>query len=433
MKKLLLSLFLALVTLGVSAQREGVREEVRSDWNKASGLDGLYDMVPKAQTPAPKGYEPIYISHYGRHGSRFAYTDKAYTVLLEMLRAAEKEDNLTERGARLHSDMEAFWEKNRFRVGDLTPLGWRQHEFIAREMVRNYPSLFGKGSRVEAASSPTIRSIVSMTAFLSAFGAAAPRAEVYGHQSTLDIQAANPNYKKNPFRYKGPDIPFPYDENPEKFFLRKFPQYKEVLGRIFKDPEKGLGGRNPWEVYFNIYMLVAGMNSLEEEDRIPFDGFLSIDEFATLWETDNYERLREYLPYRINCSSVVEDIIAKADARLEGREKGADLRFGHDHVVMGLLLLMDIEDFGKQPSEADDVVKFFQSFRSPMAANLQFVFYTPKKCSKEKDVLVKLLLNGDESRIGKLEPVRGPYYKWAEVKNFFESRIATFVTERPKP
>lgn len=433
MRKFVLSLLLALLALGASAQREGVREEVRSDWNKASGLDCLYDMVPKAQSPAPKGYEVFYISHYGRHGSRFAYTDKAYTVPLEMLRAAAREGNLTERGVRLHSDMEAFWEKNRFRVGDLTPLGWRQHEFVAREMVRSFPSVFGKGCRVEAASSPTIRSIVSMTAFLSAFGAAAPKAEVYGHQSTLDIQAANPNYKKNPFRYKGPDIPFPYDENPEKFFLRKFPQYKEVLGRLFKDPDKGLGGRNPWDVYFNLYMLVAGMNSLEEEDRIPFDGFLSADEFATLWETDNYERLREYLPYRISCSSVVEDIIAKADARLVSGEKGADLRFGHDHVVMGLLLLMDIDDFGKIPSGADDVVKYFQSFRSPMAANLQFVFYTPKKCSKEKDVLVKFLLNGDEARIGTLEPVRGPYYKWAEVRSYLEGRIALFVTERPKP
>ena len=59
------------------AQRLGVREEVRADWNKSSGLDCLVDPSLKNPTPAPKGYEAVYISHYGRHGSRYAYTSEA--------------------------------------------------------------------------------------------------------------------------------------------------------------------------------------------------------------------------------------------------------------------------------------------------------------------------------------------------------------------
>ena len=75
-------LFLAVTLLlgwsvGTYAQRYGVREEVRSDWNKSSGLDCLYDLSPKVSTPVPKGYEAVYISHYGRHGSRYAYTGDA--------------------------------------------------------------------------------------------------------------------------------------------------------------------------------------------------------------------------------------------------------------------------------------------------------------------------------------------------------------------
>ena len=85
MKRLLT--LMVLVTLGIAAwaQRTGVRQEVLSSWNKASGLDNVYDMTPKALTPAPKGYEAVYIGHYGRHGSRYAYTDKTYTLLLNLL------------------------------------------------------------------------------------------------------------------------------------------------------------------------------------------------------------------------------------------------------------------------------------------------------------------------------------------------------------
>ena len=79
-------LILALLSVTAMAQRTGVREEVLADWNKCSGLDCVYDLSPKASTPAPCGYEAFYISHYGRHGSRYAYTAKAYTVFFKLLK-----------------------------------------------------------------------------------------------------------------------------------------------------------------------------------------------------------------------------------------------------------------------------------------------------------------------------------------------------------
>ena len=79
MKRYLIPVLVLLVGWSVTAgaQRLGVREEVRADWNKSSGLDCLVDPSLKNPTPVPKGYEAVYISHYGRHGSRYAYTDQA--------------------------------------------------------------------------------------------------------------------------------------------------------------------------------------------------------------------------------------------------------------------------------------------------------------------------------------------------------------------
>ena len=412
-------------------RRADVREAVLSDLVMCAGLDRVMDWSPKAQTAAPKGYEPVYISHYGRHGSRYAYTDKAYTVLLDILREGAGSGNLTAYGSDMLKRLEAFWKASRYQVGDLTPLGWEQHAQIARTMVSSFPSVFRKGSRVDACSSASERSIVSMASCVASLSREAPKAAVYAHESKLDIQATRPNMGKNPFRYVGPEIIFPYPESSDEFFLRRFPDYEKVLSRLFKDPAAGLGGRNPFDVFFNLYMFVAGMNSLPEEARVDVDGFFTKEEYATLWEIDNYERFREYQPYRTSCCSVVDDIIAKADERLSsGPERGADLRFGHDHVMMALLMVMDIDGFGYYPADGDDLVYWFQSFRSPMATNLQFVFYRPKCGHRKAETLVKVLFNGEEARLGTLPAVSGPYYNWSDVRAFLQSRVALFVNNR---
>jgi len=409
--------------------RADVREAVLSDEALAAGLDRVMDWSPKASTPAPRGYKPVYISHYGRHGSRYAYTDKAYTVLLDMLREGAGEGNLTPFGSDLLKRLETFWKSVRYQVGDLTPLGWEQHQQIARTMVSSFPSAFGKGSRVDAASSGSVRSIVSMASFVSSVSRESPKSSVYAHQGDLDIQATRPNMGKNPFRYSGPETVFPYPESSEEFMLRHLPGYETILARLFKDPAAGLGKRKVFDVFFNLYMFVAGMNSLPEEKKFDVEGILTREEFATLWEIDNYERFREYLPYRTSCCSILDDIIAKADERLSAGSRGADLRFGHDHVVMALLMAMDIDGFGYYPAEADDLVGWFQSFRSPMATNLQFVFYRPR-CGKKAGTLVKVLFNGEEARLGTLPAYSGPYYEWSAVRSFLQSRVALFVNNR---
>ena len=426
-ERALYSHFVIVETPKAAPSADEVRAQVRADWNLSSGLDAVMDWGPKAATPAPKGYEATYVSHYGRHGSRFAYTEKAYTELLEMLRDGAAANNLTPYGSQLHEQLEAFWKAVEYQVGDLTPMGWEQHAQIARTMVQSFPKAFGKGSRVDAGSSGSTRAIMSMASFVSSISRAAPKADVYAHQGKLDIQACRPNERHNPFAYKGPANIFPYSESSEAFFLRRFPQYRDVLARLFKDPDAGLGSRNAYDVFFNLYMFVGGMNSLPEELRLDVNGFFTPEEYAILWETDNYERYREYIVYRTTCSSIVDDIVAKADERLASGVRGADLRFGHDHIVMALLMIMDVDDFNKTPANPDDLIRVFQTYRSPMATNMQFVFYTPKACRKGAEPLVKLLHNGEEVRLGSLAPVSGPYYRWADVRSYLQERVALFV------
>ena len=224
--------------------QSAVRETVAADWIKSSGLDAVYDFDAVSPAACPKGYKPFYISHYGRHGSRYAYARETYTDLLEMLQKAEQEGNITEYGKALSLRLADFYEKVRYRVGDLTDKGWNQQKMMADKMYSDYPQAFGKDSDVRACASSSIRAIMSMTSFCTELSRIAPKTEIIAHQGLEYIQATAPNSGSNPFRFKGPKFGFPYAQSDEAFLHSFFPEYIDVLGRMFKNPSKALEGKS---------------------------------------------------------------------------------------------------------------------------------------------------------------------------------------------
>ena len=96
--RLRLSLILLFVCCWAFAQQHDVLEQVMSDPRKAAGMEGPHRFEVPAPTPSPKGYKPFYISHYGRHGSRYAWNSKTYTLMHEVLSAAHEAGKLTPRG-----------------------------------------------------------------------------------------------------------------------------------------------------------------------------------------------------------------------------------------------------------------------------------------------------------------------------------------------
>ena len=104
MKKLFVSLFVALIAVMAVAQNRQVLDDLKADPRKAYGNDYPYPFVTAPQTKAPKGYKPFYISHYSRHGSRYYWNEFLYRELDKLLTTAHERRQLTSAG-------EAFFEK----------------------------------------------------------------------------------------------------------------------------------------------------------------------------------------------------------------------------------------------------------------------------------------------------------------------------------
>ena len=49
-----------------------------AQYERLGGVYFAYPMTETKMAAAPEGYEPFYISHYGRHGSRWLPDDKRY-------------------------------------------------------------------------------------------------------------------------------------------------------------------------------------------------------------------------------------------------------------------------------------------------------------------------------------------------------------------
>ena len=78
MKKLTIIMLLCVVATGIWGQ-QAKKEIMHNPYLSASNYLA-YPGPQKELTKAPKGYLPFYISHYGRHGSRYLIGENEYPV-----------------------------------------------------------------------------------------------------------------------------------------------------------------------------------------------------------------------------------------------------------------------------------------------------------------------------------------------------------------
>ena len=135
MKKLLLTAFAILLAFSF-AHAQTAKEQIFEDLNKSGGVYYAYPVVESCNTPAPKGYEPFYISHYGRHGSRYLISDRDYIWVRDLLKDADENNALSEIGKSVLNRLDTLLIEVEGFGGALSPLGVRQQRGIAERMFK---------------------------------------------------------------------------------------------------------------------------------------------------------------------------------------------------------------------------------------------------------------------------------------------------------
>ena len=424
MIKRLITLFFAVaVATSTWAQQSALEEITQNRFLSASNyLD--YDNYPATGklTKTPKGYEMYYLSHYGRHGSRWLLGENDYMNVIRPLRKAKEAGMLTTTGLDLLNKLEAFYPCTINRLGDLTTVGERQHHGIGKRMTEHFPELFStKNLPIDARSTVVIRCILSMTAECEELTAFNKTARVHN-----DVSESLQYYLNAPWRGRvkangGKAWPI-LDK-----YKEKLTEPDRILGVLFSDTGWAKDNMKDKSFVRALFDVATNMQSHDQYEEI-LDLF-NADECYKLWQIRNIEWYLRYGPapqtesvMQFSQKNLWKNIIETADTV---RQKQATLRFGHEVCVMPLACLLELGTCGAQVENLDTLDHVWRNYNIfPMACNVQLAFYRPKK-GKSGDILVKALLNEREMSM----PVptdNYPYYKWSDLRKYYLDKIARY-------
>ena len=239
MKKTILSSLLVLLCLGAGAQNDALTL-IRENPDRAANNMHSYEFDPVFDTKAPRGYKPFYISHYGRHGSRY---DLNHTFADNAINGFHKADSLgllNDEGKSLYADLVTISEAHVGMEGALSPRGAREHQMIAERMADRYPQVFKSKTRTEVSSfSSTVqRCIISMCNFTNSLKGRFPKqqftfatADRYQRTIVPSLNVRRPGYvePERPARPAEGSRPAPQTRDWSRF-----------LGQFFTDQAKAM-------------------------------------------------------------------------------------------------------------------------------------------------------------------------------------------------
>ena len=413
MRKYLLFAFFACTALTAWAQGVPALEQLKSDPRKAYGTDYPYSYEVQKMTKAPSGYKAFYISHYGRHGSRYYWNAFLYRELDSLLTIAHRQQQLTAEGEAFYEKFEAAKDELSTGVSELSDLGWEQHQRIARTMYNNFPEVFKKGGNVLAISSLTGRCVLSMSSFCQELVQCNPKIEIREQSSRFTLDGVVPSDRQNPKKRSWGKATPRWEQNKDKFPTDESLREK-VVARTFSSTDSLPG--NLHHIGSNLINLYTSLPSIGHEGMM--EGLLSDEDIAAQWEQSNLGSYSWVFGPQYEMIPILEDIIRKADAVISGQsDRIADLRFGHDTCLGPLTVLMGLNGADKDPEDPYDVKNCYQNWQTGKASNLQIVFYRNKK----GDILLKCLLNGRECSLP-VPTTQYPYYRWADFRDFYTAR-----------
>lgn len=369
------------------------------------------------RTPAPKGFMPIYISHYGRHGSRHHSPFMINQNYPRELIYADSLGLLTDTGKVILEELMTVYRAHEGMLGELSQKGFKEHQGIAERMYSSFPQIWKNRKTVNCISSNYSRCVLSMGAFTGRLQSFVPELsvsavagkkyfnivanEVEYHDEAVDEVAvwekAERERRFDPSRMSA----MLFKEVPQGLDVQQAIKSIHIYGCITESLEYELGG------YLNIFRWFT-----------PEELYIQWSIYSDVWYGEQCDS-EEYGKYVMaSTDNILMDIVNKADEALaQASDTAADLRFGHDNGLMPLVFALGLEGTERIPYAGAH--KHYPDFRyNCKASNVQMVFYSNSK----DDILVKVLYNEKETRLKDLSPVSGPYYRWSDIRSYLINR-----------
>ena len=425
-------ILVALVSMTLSAATP--KKQILGNFDRSASNHYAYPYGTDVKVPelsdAPAGFEPFYIDHYGRHGSRWLTNARYYERPCQELNKAKAAGMLNLQGELLLRQLTTVNESSRNRAGDLSDVGAIQHQEIAQRMFDNFPQVFQGDARIDARSTVIIRCILSMQNETMRLRSLNPALRITTDASYHDMYYMGWGYGEDTLandlrKSVDPISNGMYDKhlNPKRF-----------ISQLVNDTAWAAANMNGRQLMRDVFDVAGSLQGHDYFDDINLYHYFSNNEIFELWRLKNIYWYVHWAnaPQNGNRMPFIErallrDMIEKADNAIATGERGASLRFGHETCVLPLACLMELDSVNYSCDDLETLHEHWQDYNTiPKACNIQMIFYRPigTQGNKADDILVKVLLNEHEALLP-VQPVNGPYYRWTDLRHYYDKKLAT--------
>ena len=438
MRKILFLAILSTIiaTLAAQTPRDDIRKNIRCS---ASNYMAYPGPTQHKLTPPPAGMKPFFISHYGRHGSRYHNKPSTYDAPYLTLAAADSAGKLTTLGRDVMQRLDRIRRDAHNHWGELTSLGAEQHRQIITRMYERFPDVFADSADIDARSTTVVRCIMSMEYALQRLITLNPKLRIHHNATHRDMDYLNQQDKRL-FSMKMDSA----SQQHYNAFCKKHQRNDRLMRSLFTDMDYVRQHVDAGALNAALFKVASNIQSTDLRRTVTLYDVYTDDEVYRNWRMDNAWWYVGFGGCTVNGAlqpysqrNLLRRLIADADEHIALGKPSAQLRFGHETIIMPFVCLLDIDGYGLTTDDLESLDRRgWANYRIfPMAANVQMVFYKGSgrtDRTADSEVLVKVLLNENEARLP-IKAYDGPYYRWTDVKEYYLRKLDDYEQANPQP
>ena len=416
----------------VNATAQTVADELKADVRRVAGLYYALPMTESAQnTPPPAGKRPFYVNHYGCSSAYYLERPEYYDAPYKTLFQADSLGKLTQLGRKVLEKVRLLRNDALNKTGELTAYGKWQARQQARQMIELLPDFFTDRCFVDS------RSIVQNNCLLTLGEVSMELARAH-RPMRLNVDAShrsqmwmNPVDKELEAKRTDSVTMARYAD----FIGRWPPDDIKVMGRLFSNDDyaKHIDAS---ALSRQLFDLACSTQYAGVKDGVSLFDVFTPEELHRHWLRRNAWAYIRYGGCTLNGGHQpyeqrrpLWNLIHQGDSMLHLDYPVVHLRYTKESMMMSLVCLLELDDFGVQTSQLDSLESLgWADYRiSPLGGSMIMIHYRSGK--NDPDPLVRVLLNGREARM----PIKtdcAPYYHWEDVKRYYLRKLYAYAKER---
>ena len=389
---------------------------------------GIIYSVPtgkqQADTPAPDGKKPFYISHFGSCAAYYLESPKDYEAPINVFVKADSMNMLTPLGKDVLRRLRLIEQDAAHRTGEITVNGARQMRQLAQEMVDRFPDIFVDGSYIDARSIVRNHSIMSMQEFMN---------QIARHKANMELVMKSSHSNDQWMHVEDKEL------EADRFNAETKTSYQAYI-------KANSNNKRLWESLFGsidyvkehidttklndqLFTLAGGIQNTPLEGVITLYDIYTPEEIIQHWRLHNAKNYISYGGFELNGGNQpfaqrapLWNLLHQGDSIKKLDHPVVHLRYSSRGMVMELICLMELNGYGLKTPDLNQLEKQgWANYRiAPFGSSVQVVYY--RKDKTDENILIKVLLNGQEARL----PIKtdcAPYYHWEDFKRYYLRKL----------